>query len=183
MQTCPLLNNINKVNLVHQTPPALFCQSTNWLFLKRIQHSLEWRSANFPWNTLNTSLFFQGETWNKSRNICLMLLPVYTPSLYLTPPPSFCSAAGPFSSYSALLSQKDSLSFMMLASTAPPRNTMCLRRGGSSMRIRNFCAGRMGQKLEVLEPRGSLHDCASILLTKRYSFTEKCRCATRLSYG
>ncbi|KAF3837206.1 hypothetical protein F7725_004670 [Dissostichus mawsoni] len=51
---------------------------------------------------------------------------------------SFCSAPTPFSSYSALLSQKDSLSFMMLASTAPPRNTMCLRRGGSSMRILNF---------------------------------------------
>lgn len=61
---------------------------------------------------------------------------------YLTPPPSFCSTPRPFSSYSALLSQKESLSFMMLASTAPPRNTMCLRLGGSSMRILNFYAGR-----------------------------------------
>ena len=59
-------------------------------------------------------------------------------SFYLTPPPSFCSTPRPFSSYSALLSQKESLSFMMLASTAPPRNTKCLRLGGSSMRILNF---------------------------------------------
>jgi hypothetical protein len=31
---------------------------------------------------------------------------------------------------------------MMSASTAPPRNTACFRRGGSSIRILNFCACR-----------------------------------------
>lgn len=58
--------------------------------------------------------------------------------IYLTAPPSFCSDARPFSWYSALLSQNESLSFMMLASTAPPRNTICFRLGGSSIRILNF---------------------------------------------
>ena len=31
---------------------------------------------------------------------------------------------------------------MMSASTAPPRKTMCFRRGGSSIRILNFCHHR-----------------------------------------
>eukprot|EP00095_Tigriopus_kingsejongensis_P006946 maker-scaffold1282_size50771-snap-gene-0.20 protein:Tk06946 transcript:maker-scaffold1282_size50771-snap-gene-0.20-mRNA-1 annotation:"hypothetical protein AWRI1631_42080" len=44
----------------------------------------------------------------------------------------------PTSSYSALLIQKSSLSFMTLARTAPPMKTMSLRRGGSSMRILNL---------------------------------------------
>ncbi len=59
---------------------------------------------------------------------------------HLSAAPSLSSTFRPFSSYSALESQKPSLSFMMLASTAPPMNTMCLRRGGSSMRSLNFCA-------------------------------------------
>lgn len=64
--------------------------------------------------------------------------------------PSLSSAFRPFSSYSARESQKDSLSFMMLASTAPPMNTMCLRRGGSSMRILNFCGGRENSSEEKI---------------------------------
>ena len=43
------------------------------------------------------------------------------------------------SRYSSLDIQNDSLSFMTSARTAPPINTMSLRRGGSSMRILNFC--------------------------------------------
>lgn len=35
--------------------------------------------------------------------------------------------------------QKDSRSFMISAKTAPPKKTICLRRGGSSIRILNFC--------------------------------------------
>lgn len=62
-----------------------------------------------------------------------------TRTVYLTVTPSFSSTRTPFSWYSSLVSQKFSLSFMMSASTAPPRNTMCLRRGGSSIRILNFC--------------------------------------------
>lgn len=63
--------------------------------------------------------------------------------------PSLSSTFRPFSSYSARDSQKDSLSFMMLASTAPPMNTMCLRRGGSSIRILNFCVGRENSSEET----------------------------------
>ena len=44
----------------------------------------------------------------------------------------------PFSSYSAFVIQKASLSFMMSASTEPPKKTMCLRRGGSSIRNLSF---------------------------------------------
>lgn len=58
--------------------------------------------------------------------------------IYLTVTPSFSRTRMPFSWYSSLVIQKLSLSFMMSASTAPPKNTMCLRRGGSSMRILNF---------------------------------------------
>ena len=49
----------------------------------------------------------------------------------------------PFSSYSAFVIQKASLSFMMSASTEPPKKTMCLRRGGSSIRNLSFadCSG------------------------------------------
>ena len=53
-----------------------------------------------------------------------------TPSFFITPRP--CSW------YSARDIQNSSRSFMISASTAPPRNTMCFRRGGSSMRILNF---------------------------------------------
>ena len=60
---------------------------------------------------------------------------------YLTVTPSFSNTRVPFSSYSSRVIQKLSLSFMMSASTAPPRNTMCLRRGGSSILILNFCDG------------------------------------------
>ncbi len=42
------------------------------------------------------------------------------------------------SSYSSRDMQNVSRSFIMLASTAPPWNTMCLRRGGCSMQILNF---------------------------------------------
>ena len=59
-------------------------------------------------------------------------------SFYFTLTPSFSRHRNPFSSYSCLEIQKSSRSFMMSARTAPPRNTMCLRRGGSSMRILNF---------------------------------------------
>ena len=57
---------------------------------------------------------------------------------YLTDTPNFSRTLSPFSWYSSRDIQKVSLSFMMSANTAPPRNTMCLRRGGSSMRILNF---------------------------------------------
>lgn len=66
------------------------------------------------------------------------------PELYLTVTPSFSSTRTPFSWYSSRVSQKLSLSFMMSASTAPPRNTMCFRLGGSSIRILNFCETRGG---------------------------------------
>ena len=52
---------------------------------------------------------------------------------------SLSSTPKPFSSYSERSIQKLSLSFMMSARTEPPRKTMCLRRGGSSIRILNFC--------------------------------------------
>lgn len=69
--------------------------------------------------------------------VCLCVRSV-RPVLYLTVTPSFSSTRTPFSWYSSRVSQKLSLSFMMSASTAPPRNTMCLRRGGSSILILNF---------------------------------------------
>ncbi len=67
---------------------------------------------------------------------------VYVCVIYLTVTPSFSRTRVPFSWYSSLVIQKLSLSFMMSASTAPPKNTMCLRRGGSSMRILNFYKSR-----------------------------------------
>lgn len=52
---------------------------------------------------------------------------------------SLSRTLSPFSWYSCRNIQKSSLSFMMSARTEPPRNTICLRRGGSSIRILNFC--------------------------------------------
>lgn len=73
------------------------------------------------------------------------------PELYLTVTPSFSSTRTPFSRYSSRVSQKLSLSFMMSASTAPPRNTMCFRLGGSSMRILNFY--KTGQRAIKKQPQ------------------------------
>ena len=58
--------------------------------------------------------------------------------VYFTATPSFSKTLRPFSWYSSLVIQKESLSFMMSVRTAPPKNTMCLRLGGSSIRILNF---------------------------------------------
>src|SRR5690606_34945273 len=52
--------------------------------------------------------------------------------------PSFSRTLGPCSSHSCFVTHMLSLSAMMLASTAPPRNTMCLLRGGSSIRTLNL---------------------------------------------
>lgn len=101
-----------------------------WFIVLAIQ---KWKNAIFrQWQTLMPGY----ERWGVDINTETFGWRCF--SFYLTPPPSFCSTPRPFSSYSALLSQKESLSFMMLASTAPPRNTKCLRLGGSSMRILNF---------------------------------------------
>lgn len=81
----------------------------------------EWKKCVCEW------CFFQ---------VCEVVLSVLV--LYLTVTPSFSSTRTPFSWYSSRVSQKLSLSFMMSASTAPPRNTMCFRLGGSSIRILNF---------------------------------------------
>lgn len=72
------------------------------------------------------------------------------PVLYLTVTPSFSSTRTPFSWYSSRVSQKLSLSFMMSASTAPPRNTMCFRLGGSSIRILNFYRKRNTEENDEL---------------------------------
>ncbi len=56
-----------------------------------------------------------------------------------SPRPSLSSARMPCSSHSAFVTQNCSLSIMISASTAPPRKTMCFRRGGSSIRILKFC--------------------------------------------
>lgn len=73
--------------------------------------------------------------------------------------PNFSSTRGPCSSHSCFVIHMFSLSAIwwrgiesiciskgsrsckltIFASTAPPRKTMCLRRGGSSMRTLNFC--------------------------------------------
>jgi len=52
--------------------------------------------------------------------------------------PSLSRARTPCSSHSCFVIQKLSLFFMISASTAPPKKTMCLRRGGSSIRILKF---------------------------------------------
>lgn len=54
--------------------------------------------------------------------------------------PSFSSAlCGPSSCHSCFVIHMFSLSAMIFARTAPPRKTMCRRRGGSSIRTLNFC--------------------------------------------
>ena len=89
------------------------------------------------------------------------------PVLYLTVTPSFSSTRTPFSWYSSRVSQKLSLSFMMSASTAPPRNTMCFRLGGSSIRILNFYEARdtggikLNQWYSLKFPTEGLHVCSN----------------------
>lgn len=55
-----------------------------------------------------------------------------------SPLPSLSSDRAPCSNHSSRDIQKSSRFFMMSARTAPPRKTMCFRRGGSSMRILKF---------------------------------------------
>ena len=55
--------------------------------------------------------------------------------------PSLSRAAAPCSNHSSLDIQNSLLPFMISANTAPPKNTMCFRRGGSSILILNFCKG------------------------------------------
>ena len=55
--------------------------------------------------------------------------------------PSLSRAAIPCSNHSSRDIQNSFLLFMMSANTAPPKNTMCFRRGGSSILILNFCEG------------------------------------------
>src|SRR2546421_3787255 len=52
--------------------------------------------------------------------------------------PSFSNILGPCSCHSCFEIHMFSLSAMIFASTAPPRNTMCLRRGGSSILTLNL---------------------------------------------
>merc|ERR1719357_1819344 len=54
--------------------------------------------------------------------------------------PSLSRHASPFSSYSALVIQNSSLSFMTSASTAPPMNTISFLLGGSSILILNLAS-------------------------------------------
>lgn len=113
---------------------------------------------------------------------------------HLSAPPSLSSTFRPLSSYSALESQKDSLSFMMLASTAPPMNTMCLRCGGSSMRILNFCgrescwrmsnSARLEQnKLRLIQVFSLWHiACISTFIYIIYSFIYMSAAALSLAF-
>ena len=55
--------------------------------------------------------------------------------------PSLSRAAIPCSNHSSRDIQNSFLPFMISANTAPPKNTMCFRRGGSSILILNFCKG------------------------------------------
>jgi hypothetical protein len=57
----------------------------------------------------------------------------------LSPRPSLSRALGPCSNHSSREIQNSCLFFMMSANTAPPKKTMCFRRGGSSILILNFC--------------------------------------------
>lgn len=93
--------------------------------------------------------------------VCVFVCSVHL-ELYLTVTPSFSSTRTPFSWYSSRVSQKLSLSFMMSASTAPPRNTMCFRLGGSSIRILNFCDTR-GRDIDTIK----VHDTAGCSLNER----------------
>lgn len=52
--------------------------------------------------------------------------------------PSLSRMDIPLSKYSSRDSQNDSLSFVTSPNTAPPINTMSLRKGGSSIRILSF---------------------------------------------
>lgn len=80
-------------------------------------------------------------SYENHENIFLSLFLDFEVIYTLTP--SFSMHFVPFSWYSCLDIQKVSLSFMMSARTAPPRNTMCFRRGGSSIRILNFQMKKM----------------------------------------
>src|SRR5271154_876155 len=52
--------------------------------------------------------------------------------------PSFSSTLGPCSCHSRFEIHMSSLSAIIFASTAPPRNTICLLLGGSSIRTLNL---------------------------------------------
>lgn len=108
-----------------------------------IKHFFFWIAKKFKY--LNTVVLkYILINWRKSLCLCCQNATLWPGVcvIYLTVTPSFSRTRVPFSWYSSLVIQKLSLSFMMSASTAPPKNTMCLRRGGSSMRILNFYKSR-----------------------------------------
>lgn len=67
--------------------------------------------------------------------------------------------------------QNDSIPFMMSARTAPPRKTMCLRLGGSSMRILNFCSRARWKKVSKVSKRSSdaRHHCDKLKYSRSAS--------------
>lgn len=125
-----------------------------WNVLQTLSTFLDCKGSSSIWSLLSS---ISSKT---AGNLCVFTLPKCHPVtgsvsasvwcfvcicvIYLTVTPSFSRTRIPFSWYSSRVIQKLSLSFMMSASTAPPKNTMCLRRGGSSMRILNFCRKRKG---------------------------------------
>lgn len=79
-----------------------------------------------------------------STKISITKHPNHLPPPHLLPPNLLSTILAPCSCHSCLLIQKLSLSFMMSANTAPPRKTMCFRRGGSSTLSWNFCGCASG---------------------------------------
>ena len=77
------------------------------------------------------------------------LVPYVTNWIY-SPRPSLSKDLMPCSSHSSRDTQKSSLVFMISARTAPPRNTICFRRGGSSILILNFCIFNTVVRLEPI---------------------------------
>ena len=69
--------------------------------------------------------------------------------------PSLSRAEIPSSNHSSRDIQNSFLPFMISANTAPPKNTMCFRRGGSSILILNFCEYPINHLPGGLNDRGT----------------------------
>jgi len=114
------------------TDPSLY-SAHNLLYIYRTDTSLK----SFPMSARNVTVA-NSVTLSDKQTRCNVQLLVLTDAHLRTLTPSFFITPTPCSSYSARVIQNSSRSFMISARTAPPRNTMCFRRGGSSMRILNF---------------------------------------------
>lgn len=97
-----------------------------------------WKLSSQPNHKRPTNLYASYRT-RRCLSTSTELPDAHAQAIQFSPRPSLSRARGPCSCHSSREIQNSSRFFIISASTAPPRKTICFRRGGSSIRILNLC--------------------------------------------